>query len=103
MKIENAIKILEDFKLLQFPVIKEAIETVLKEIEKQQKELEDLDRKNTRQHELICKIHQKWKVKIKAKIEEVDKDENASIHDFMEYAKEYAKQKLQSLLEKEEE
>lgn len=41
------------------------------------------------------------KDKIKAKIEEVDKDENASIPDFIEYAKEYATQKLQSLLEKE--
>ena len=40
--------------------------------------------------------------KIKAKIEEVDKDENVSISDFMEYAKEYAKQKLQSLLEEKE-
>ena len=43
----------------------------------------------------------KWENKIKAKIEEVDKDENASIPDFIEYAKEYATQKLQSLLEKE--
>ena len=43
----------------------------------------------------------KWEDKIKAKIEEVDKDENASIPDIIEYAKEYATQKLQSLLEKE--
>ena len=47
------------------------------------------------------KINMQWVLKIKAKIEEVDKDENASIPDFIEYAKEYATQKLQSLLEKE--
>ena len=47
------------------------------------------------------KINMQWVLKIKAKIEEVDKDENASIPDFIEYAKEYATQKLQSLLKKE--
>lgn len=50
---------------------------------------------------LIKQGREEVKDKIKAKIDEVDKDENASIPDFIEYAKEYATQKLQSLLEKE--
>jgi hypothetical protein len=82
-------------------------------IEKQSKEIEEL-KNEVMEKELIIdgmkedrriaveEIQEQYyisKDKIKAKIEEVDKDENASIPDFIEYAKEYATQKLQSLLE----
>ena len=81
-----------------------AIETILNFIEKQQKEIEKLKENNGYHLGFIdggIVKRYEYQDKIKAKIDEVDKDENASIPDFMEYAKEYAKQKLQSLLEKE--
>lgn len=88
-------------------------EIILNLIEKQSKEIEELKNKNKKLQdkakELIFEKQELTSAlldstpndKIKAKIEEVDKDENASIPDFIEYAKEYATQKLQSLLEKE--
>ena len=87
-----------------------AIDVVLNLIEKQQKEIEELKEKNKklqdRSKELIFEKQELTSAlldstpndKINAKIEEVDKDENASIPDIIEYAKEYATQKLQELL-----
>ena len=46
----------------------EAIDTILNLIKKQQKEIEGLNKENTRQQELIGNIHQKWKDKIKEKM-----------------------------------
>ena len=76
-----------------------AIDKVLK----QSKEIEELNKENTRQHELIGNIHQKWKDKIKARIEELEgflykgniKD------DFLMIRIKAKIQELQSLLEKE--
>lgn len=91
----------------------EDIKILISLIEKQSKEIEELKNKNKKLQdkakELIFEKQELTSAlldstpddKIKAKIEELDKDENASIPDFMEYAKEYAKGKLQSLLEKE--
>lgn len=83
-------------------------EIILNLIEKQSKEIEELKTTKKELTERVLRLESDkfWdnvvsKDKIKAKIEELDKDENASIPDFMEYAKEYAKGKLQSLLEKE--
>ena len=82
----------------------EDIGILIQIIEKQQKEIEEL--KEEKGYHLgfidggIAKRYE-MENKIKARIEELDKDENASIPDFIEYAKEYATQKLQSLLEKE--
>ena len=42
--------------------------TILNLIDKQQKEIEELNKENTRQQELIGNIHQKWKDKIKEKM-----------------------------------
>ena len=89
---------------------KELIERI-KELEQENREIREwkyvidnpIDLEKLKELDLI-KIKGKEyisKDKIKAKIEELDKDENASIPDFIEYAKEYATQKLQSLLEKE--
>ena len=78
------------------------IRIVLNLIKKQQKEIEELNKENTRQHELIGNIHKKWKDKIKAKIEEINKEmlnEEKSLELF--YRKKYCKEILQSLLEKE--
>lgn len=72
------------------------VKVLLENCKKQSKEIEEL--KEVKWYYEISRVP---KDKIKATIEEVDKDENASIPDFMEYAKEYAKGKLQSLLEKE--
>ena len=92
---------------------KEMLINLLNLIEKQSKEIEELKDRNKKlkdkARELIFEKQELSSAlldstpndKIKAKIEEVDKDENASIPDFIEYAKEYATQKLQSLLEKE--
>ena len=74
--------------------------TILNLIEKQSKEIENNGYHLGFIDGGIAKRYE-YEDKIKAKIDEVDKDENASIPDFMKYAKEYAKQKLQSLLEKE--
>lgn len=73
-------------------------------IEKQSKEIEELNKSDASKEQSSMNYYNLYKElvdKIKAKIDEVDKDENASIPDFIEYAKEYATQKLQSLLEKE--
>ena len=74
-------------------------------IEKQSKEIEELDRENTRQHELICNIHKKWEDKIKAKIEELENQKRQWIEDRNNKHKDseiiYAIEVLQSLLEKE--
>ena len=53
-----------------FYIEKNIIETILNLIEKQQKEIEKLDKENTRQQELIGNIHQKWKDKIREIITE---------------------------------
>jgi len=50
----------------------ESVGVVLNLIKKQSKEIEELNKENTRQHELIGNIHKKWKDKIKAKIEEYE-------------------------------
>lgn len=50
----------------------------------------------------LCNM--KWKDKIKTKIEEIEKDKyisNSDFIEFAEYARDYAKKKVQSLLEKE--
>ena len=79
-------------------------EQLQKEIERLNNKFEkiynEIDNKNS---QLVKALNYKlfMEDKIKAKIEEVDKDENASIPDFIEYAKEYAHEKLQSLLPKE--
>lgn len=86
---------------------KEMLINLLNLIEKQTKEIEELKQDRDEYKEEYIKLQNARyynyisKDKIKAKIDEVDKDENASITDFIEYAKEYATQKLQSLLEKE--
>ena len=64
-------------------------------IEKQSKEIEELNKENTRQHELIGNIHQKWKDKIKAKIEEYKKQQKEEPDAYL------CIKVLQSLLEKE--
>ena len=79
------------------------IDENIEELLQQSKEIEELKEKNKFlnwyfENQKDNFVH---KDKIKAKIEEVDKDENASIPDIIEYAKEYATQKLQELLEKE--
>lgn len=101
-------KDLENYEYLGDVSKKQAkyLELLLNLIKKQSKEIEELKDKAK---ELIFEKQELTSAlldstpddKIKAKIEEVDKDENASIPDFIEYAKEYATQKLQSLLEKE--
>ena len=78
-------------------------------IEKQSKEIEDINKENTRQHELIGNIHQKWKDKIKAKIEPRLKELDEQMKkEWKEYgnSREYQDMEdewnfLQSLLEKE--
>lgn len=92
----------DDYSLLDEEEIKEnesvnkSIELILNLIEKQSKEIENNGYHLGFIDGGIAKRYE-YEDKIKAKIDEVDKDENASIPDFMEYAK----QKLQSLLEKE--
>lgn len=47
------------------------MKTIKNLIEKQSKEIEELNKENTRQHELIGNIHKKWEDKIKAKTIEI--------------------------------
>lgn len=109
--IESLIEIREFANLSSYKDTKisqlNAIDVVLNLIEKQSKEIEELKQDRDEYKEEYIKLQNARyynyisKDKIKSKIDEVDKDENASIPDFIEYAKEYATQKLQSLLEKE--
>ena len=82
---------------------KQAIDTILKLIEKQSKEIEELKEDNKHQWEERCKLtfeleNSTSKDKIKEKIEEIKKDENPSLSSFQEYAQEYSINKLQELL-----
>lgn len=92
--------------MLKCPVVENNIEKQLKIIElnitirKQSKEIEKLNAQRLR--EISNTKYWISKDTIKEMIKEIDKDENISISDFIEYAKEYAKQKLQSLLEEKE-
>lgn len=61
-----------------------------------QTEVEELDKENTRQHELIGKIHKKWEDKIKAILEEYKYTEIGDSERIIEFYK-----KMQLLLEKE--
>ena len=79
MKIENAIKILEDFKLLEYPVIREAIETIVGSYENEK---------------------EKIKEKIEEKIEEIDNDGYWLFDESRD--QDMCKEILQSLLEEEE-
>ena len=71
------------------------------QFKRQQKEIEELNKENTRQHELICNIHQKWEDKIKAKIEEIDEVLKGQLIEKIRVYFEAQKEVLQSLLEKE--
>lgn len=52
--------------------VRQAIDIVLNLIDKQQKQIEELNKENNRQHELICNIHNKnvSKDKIREKMQE---------------------------------
>lgn len=64
-------------------------------IEKQQKEIEELNKENTRQQELIVNIHQKWKDKILAIFKKYGLDEKeyffSSTSDIIKFVKDMRK------------
>ena len=72
------------------------INTILNLINKQQKEIEELNKENTRQQELIGNIHQKWKDKIKEKIKELESHiwKDGYMTKFDKYAIHYLKELL---------
>ena len=82
-------------KQIEFNKLVNIVNSYKGQFKRQQKEIEELNKENTRQHELIGNIHKKWEDKIKAKIEE--EKECGSVDGTNEIIIEV----LQSLLEKE--
>lgn len=82
-------------KQVEFNKLVNTVNSYKGQFKRQEKEIEELNKENTRQHELIGNIHQKWKDTIKAKIEFI-KSLNEKL-----YYEENVISILQSLLEKE--